>query len=161
MATVSGTGSVHGAGPGSVNISAADDSEPNYSYGCYGERMDCPVVPDGVYGLSSGTVRVPTASRIQSVLLNIQLTSGAGCPTGQNGWDRQVQKIVTDQNGLDIVLGGQFLTETVTITHNGLNLPSPQTDHATTNSSGFFGDTFFFCSALCPGTGETDATQTI
>lgn len=157
VATVS-TGLVHGASAGTATIDAYIDLAI-YGQVC-GGAPECPF-DDGLQAGSPGTVQIPTASRIQSALLNIQLTSGAGCPTGQNGWDRQVQKLVTDQNGLDIVLGGQNLSETVTITHNGLNLGTPQTGNATTNGSGFFTDTFFFCSALCPGGGETDATQGI
>ena len=110
---------------------------------------------------NNNNVQVPTASRIQTVQLNFALTSGAGCPTGQNGWYRQMLKLVTDQNGLDIVLGDQSLSETVNVGRNDLNLLPPQTGTATTNSSGLFQDYFFFCSAYCPGGGETDATQTI
>jgi hypothetical protein len=69
---------------------------------------------------------------------------------------------VTDQNGNDVVLYLQSLAETVTIgTPNQLNITGVQKGTALTDSSGEFTDTFFVCSSLCPGSGQTDASQTI
>ncbi|MGA8432303.1 MAG: hypothetical protein WB729_20930 [Candidatus Sulfotelmatobacter sp.] len=110
-------------------------------------------------GTSPVTVQTPTASRIVQTLSSKAETS---CASGQAGWYRQVLKIVTDQNGTDIVQSGQNLTEKVTITTpNQLNISGVQTGTAVTNSSGNFTDTFFVCSPSCPGTGQTDASQTI
>ena len=145
---------ITGMGAGSTNAFASG----TLNFGSEGSNKCLPryYVPQ-----NATHVQIPTASRIESELLNFALTSGVGCPAGQNGWYRQVQKLVTDQNGLDIVLGGQSLTESITVGHNGLNLGTPQVGNATTNSSGFFQDAFFDCSPLCPGSGETDATQAI
>ena len=102
-------------------------------------------------------VVVPTASRIVN-----PISSGpASCKSGQSGWTRKILKAVTDQNGSDIVLSGQLLDETVTITTpNQLNLVDVTTGTAVTDGANFT-DTFFACSAKCPGTGQTDASQTI
>ena len=73
-----------------------------------------------------------------------------------------MQKIVTDQNGADIVLYLQNLDEKITIgTPNQLNITGTQTGTALTDSNGEFDDTFFACSLQCPGSGQTDASQTI
>lgn len=110
-------------------------------------------------GTSPVTVQTPTASRIVQTLSSKAETS---CASGQAGWYRQVLKIVTDQNSADIVQSGQNLTEKVTVTTpNQLNISGVQTGTAVTNSSGNFTDTFFVCSPKCPGTGQTDASQTI
>jgi hypothetical protein len=59
-------------------------------------------------------------------------------------------------------LFGQNLDETVTITTpNQLNITGTQTGTAVTNGAGNFTDTFFVCSPNCPGTGQTNASQTI
>jgi hypothetical protein len=42
-----------------------------------------------------------------------------------------------------------------------LHLTNPQTGTAVTDGNGQFSDTFFDCSALCPGSGQTDASQVI
>lgn len=105
------------------------------------------------------TVLIPTASVVVS---QTDSDANTGCPSGQAGWYRQVLKAVVDQNGNPIELVGQNLAETVTITSpNQLNLKNPQTGTAVTDPNGQFTDTFFDCSALCPGTGVTDASQTI
>jgi hypothetical protein len=110
------------------------------------------------------TVQVPTASKITQTLSSHSISKGSSpCGAGQGGWTRQVQKIVTDQNGSNIVLGGQNLSEVVTIgTPNNLGINGTQTGTAVTNASGNFNDTFFVCSAACPGSsGQTNATQKI
>ncbi len=110
------------------------------------------------------TVQRPLASRIVSTATNSQLSSGQDpCSSGEAGWLRVVTKIVTDQTGVDIVAGGQNLSETVTITTpNQLNITSVASASAVTNAAGQFQDTFFVCSALCPSSsGETDAGQSI
>ena len=79
-------------GPGSTNGSAQVDL-------LWGNRLKtCPTQPH--IASQSISSRVPTSSRVQTTLVNFALTSGAGCPSGQNGWYRQVQKTVTDQNGV-------------------------------------------------------------
>lgn len=107
-------------------------------------------------------VQVPTASRIVSTISNGAATD---CPSGQAGWDRKVWKIVTDQETppKDMVVGGQSLTETVTIgSPNDLGITGVTTGTGTTGTNGQFGDHFRVCSTLCPtSTGTTAANQTI
>jgi hypothetical protein len=108
--------------------------------------------------------QVPTASRITETLSSyaINASNFSKCASGQAGWYREVQKIVTDQNGTDIVLYLQNLDEKITIgTPNQLNITGTQTGTALTDSNGEFDDTFFVCSSQCPGSGQTDASQTI
>jgi hypothetical protein len=110
------------------------------------------------------TVQVPTASKITQTLSSHSISKGSSpCGAGQGGWFRQVQKIVTDQNGSNMVLGGQNLTEVVTIgTPHNLGIGKGQTGTAVTNASGHFNDTLLVCSSVCPGSsGQTNATQTI
>jgi hypothetical protein len=104
----------------------------------------------------------PSVGSAQSIPCRSLGHPSTNCKSGQAGWAREVLKIVTDQNGADIVLVGQNLDETVTITSpNQLNLSAPTTGTATTDGNGHFTDTFFLCSPKCPGTGQTDASQTI
>lgn len=108
--------------------------------------------------------QVPTASRITQTLSSHSVNSSnfSKCSSGQAGWYSEVQKIVTDQNGADIVLYLQDLVEKITIgTPNQLNITGVQTGTAVTDSNGEFDDTFFVCSSRCPGSGQTDASQTI
>jgi hypothetical protein len=112
------------------------------------------------------TVQVPTASRITQTLSSHSVNSAnfPTCTGTQAGWYRQVEKIVTDQNGADIVLSGQNLSETVTVgTPNDLGITgTPQMGTAVTDESGNFDDTFFVCSSSCPASsGQTDLSQTI
>lgn len=110
------------------------------------------------------TVQRPTASRITQTLSShsVNASNFPTCTGNQAGWYRQVQKIVTDQNGADIVLNLQNLDETVTIgTPNQLNVGGVQQGTALTDSNGDFDDTFFVCSSQCPGSGQTDASQAI
>ncbi|MGH9500083.1 MAG: hypothetical protein ACRD3L_13160 [Terriglobales bacterium] len=110
------------------------------------------------------TVQVPTASRITETLSShsVNASNFPTCTGNQAGWYRQVQKIVTDQSGTDIVLYLQNLDETINIgTPNQLNITGVQQGTALTDGSGHFNDTFFVCSSQCPGSGQTNASQTI
>ena len=158
VATIgSGTGLAKGVAAGAAMMSVYVDNLP-VSAGqlCGGES--CPTDP--FVGQSAATVRIPTSSSIVSTTSSGPATN---CAAHQAGWSRQVLKIVTDQNAADIVLYGQNLDETVTVTSpNQLNTTgTPQTGTAITNSDGEFSDTFFVCSPNCPGSGATDASQTI
>lgn len=105
---------------------------------------------------------MPTASRITQDISSHVANSTNVCTGGQTGWYRQVKKIVTDQNGADIVLTLQALAETVTVgTPNQLNVVGVQTGAAVTDINGEFQDTYFVCSSLCPGTGLTNSIQVI
>lgn len=112
-----------------------------------------------------GIEQIPAASRIippDIVSVAISSSNSQFCKGTQSGWLREVAKIVTDQSGQDIVLNLEYLTEAVTIgATNQLNLLPPNTGTAFTNESGQFSDTFYACSAACPGSGQTDATQSI
>lgn len=128
-----------GGGGGYVNAEAG---------GCSQEGSGGPV-----------TVQVPTDSRITQTVSQ----HAASCPAGQSGWYRQVYKIVTDQNGNDIVAGGQKLTEKLTV-----NSPAPlggannvTTGSATTLASGSFTDTYQICSSACPTNATNSVTQVI
>ncbi len=104
-------------------------------------------------------MQIPTASRIIST---VSSNATSGCPPGLAGWDRVVLKVVTDQNGSDILFANQSLSEGVTLNRNDLNLAPVQTSSGSTNSIGQFQDRLAFCSSVCPtSTGETDATQVI
>lgn len=145
----------YGNSPGVTNVTHPfwDDQ---FSYDPQAEACyDTPI-----YSEPSGptTVRTPTASRIVSTQWDHATT---GCMAGQAGWDRQVLKAVTDQNGQDLA-AVQSLTEAVMIGRNDLNLSTNvQTFTATANTLGQYTDRLAFCSSLCPSsTGETDATQT-
>ncbi|MGH9682811.1 MAG: hypothetical protein ACRD4S_04270 [Candidatus Acidiferrales bacterium] len=123
----------------------------------------CPIGPDE--GSGPVTVQVPTADRVVSTLSSFAKTSATSpaCPVGQAGWFRSVKKIVTDQNGADIVTGGQSLTETVSWTRNDFGLLPPSTGSTTTNGSGNYSDTLSFCTPGClkPNSSESIATQSI
>jgi hypothetical protein len=112
----------------------------------------------------TGTIPAPAGSRIVRTLSSHSVTSGSSpCASGQAGWYRQVLKIVTDQNGANIVQGGQNLSEKVTVgSPNNLGISGVQIGTATTNATGNFTDTFFVCTPACPANaGQTNATQTI
>ncbi len=76
-----------------------------------------------------------------------------------------MQKIVTNQNQppRDIVVGGQSLTEQVTVPQpNAFGIAKVITGTAITNSQGLFQDSFTLCTNVCPGSKQTvTATQTI
>lgn len=157
------SGSIYGSSvtvlPGSpgqtnVELSVADTSD-----------YQCSASTEWAYGQPAQiTVQKPTASRITATTQNNALSSGQSpCDPGYAGWIRVVTKIVTDQNGGDIVRGGQNLTEQVSIgSPNDLNITGQQTGAHSTNSNGLFSDTLFVCSSLCPQSGgQTVATQTI
>lgn len=163
VATVSG-GMIHGVAAGSATISAVDtEAEPQYIPSYCTPAPVCPINLT-VSAAGSGTVQVPTASRITKTVSSNSLGSGISpCASGQAGWYRQVQKIITDQTGADIVLAGQNLSETITIgTPNNLGITGTVTGTAVTSATGTFQDTFFVCSPACPAnSGQTNATQMI
>jgi len=121
--------------------------------------------PGPKHGQAQCLNQVPTASRIVSPVSSYAINSGTSpaCPGGQAGWYRRVQKIVTDQDGADITLAAQLLTEVVTLgSRNDLRIGHIDTSDATTIAGGYFDDQLKVCSPVCPGnTGETDATQNI
>jgi hypothetical protein len=92
-----------------------------------------------------------------------QNTNGArgGCPAGYAGWDRDVDLIVLDQSGQQIIVAGQQMNEKYTIGNNGLHLTSIATGQTTTNAAGLYTDEWWFCSTYCPGSGTTTATQAV
>lgn len=167
IATINSNGLATGVSAGVAQFSAPFGPDPIYTgETCFsGGSPFCPAPPaSGTMG-GTGTVQVPTASRITQTLSSHSITSSnfPTCTSTQAGWYRQVMKIVTDQTGADIVLSGQQLNETVTIgTPNNLNVGGVQTGTATTDANGNFTDTFFVCSPNCPAsTGQTNASQTI
>jgi hypothetical protein len=121
-------------------------------------NSSCSFISDG-----TNNVQVPTASRITQNINNQSISGAPYCPTGISGWLRVANKIVTDQNHTDMVVGGQNLTEQVTIPQpNGLGISTVKTGTATTNAQGLFQDTFYVCSSSCPSSKNTvTATQTI
>ena len=155
VATVS-TKQVQGVGAGSTDAYASGEVEA-------GNGGYCTLVP--AQAVAPVTVQVPTASRITQTLFSysVNSTNFPTCTGTQAGWYRQVQKIVTDQTGADIVLAGQNLSETVTVgTPNNLGITGTQVGTAVTNGNGNFNDTFFVCSSSCPASsGQTNASQTI
>jgi len=118
----------------------------------------CAFVADGTLA-----VQVPTASRITQNINNQAISGSPYCQAGIAGWLRVVNKIVTDQNHTDMVVGGQTLTEQVTLPQpNAFGISQAKIGTATTNAQGLFQDTFYLCSSLCPSsTAKVGATQTI
>lgn len=161
----SGPGWAQGMGGGTATVTAGYQPVPIYhGYCCgYPGPPQCPVTPIG--GTATGTVAAPAGSRITQTLSSYAVSASnfVACTGSQAGWYRKVNKIVTDQNGADIVLSGQALTETVTIgTPNDLNVTGTQIGTAVTNSSGIFADEYYVCSSRCPASsGQTNASQTI
>jgi hypothetical protein len=126
--------------------------------------LKCPNQKQTVSG-NDNVMQVPTADRIVSTQSSFAETSATSpaCPTGQAGWYRQVEKIVTDQKGADIVVQGQNLTEVLSYTRNDFGLGTPATDKTATNSSGNYVDKLFLCTPAClkPNSEEADLTQKI
>lgn len=156
------SGLVTGVSGGSANITAEDEVlEPGYTgYQCGYNLPSCPLYVTYPTGSSSGTVQVPTDTRVVQTTFN----SNNSCPSGQAGWYRQVRRAVIDQSGHDIQQAGQSLTETANIdpNNNGLNLATLLTSPAQTDANGQFYDNFKFCSPVCPNqTATTAATQNI
>jgi hypothetical protein len=125
-----------------------------------------PSCPNQIFGPTQPvTVQVPTDSTITEQISNhaMTTTSNPACPSGQAGWYRQVQKIVTDQTGAYITANGSIISESLGLTStNQLNLapPNPFAPVAT-SGGGYFNDQFGFCSPLCPGSkGQTDLNET-
>jgi len=116
-----------------------------------------PEVPAKVY--------VPTATAITGQIYSYAINSNNApllCTGTQQGWYREVQKIVTDQWGDGIILEGQSLYENVTVGKpNQLGIGTVNQGEAVTNANGNFTDTFYVCSSACPGSGQTDASQAI
>jgi hypothetical protein len=77
------------------------------------------------------------------------------------GWFREVWRIVTDQLGADIVIGGQNLSETITVgTPNDLRVNGEIHGIAVTNANGIYDDKYYVCTDACPGSsGQTNASQ--
>jgi len=130
-----------------------------------GQHSQCPSQVWG--GGASGYVQVPTATRTL-VPDNYSVQIGPNthspyhtCPSGSNGWDRYVNKLVTDQRGGDITVAGMYMSETISINpgQDGLQLHSITAQNVYTVGGGDFGDVLWMCTTLCPGSGETDATQ--
>lgn len=156
-------GMVTGVARGSVTISAFSNSAPVYGNFCEVYAFTCPD-QTGWGGSADGTVQVPTASRVTGTLISHSLSSGSSpCASGQAGWYRQVEKIVTDQNGTDMMFAGQNLAEVLTVgAPNALGTSGTVTGTARTDANGYFNDTFYTCSPRCPASsGQANATQTI
>jgi hypothetical protein len=158
VATVT-SGLAHAVAGGSASIFAySTTSYPVYVQICNAYFPGCPIGFGPPEGSEPATVQIPIASRIVSTIAN---HAQIGCLPGQAGWYRQVLKIVTDQTGADIVMAGQSLAENVTVTSpNQLNLGGSLVGSAITNTDGTFTDSLYFCSKSCPGTAQTNATQT-
>jgi hypothetical protein len=92
------------------------------------------------------------------------------CAPNAPGWHRKVAGQVFDQYGVAYAQDGVPMTEQVFISsHNDLDLHNLSIGATTTEYDyqaqpprhGAYGDTFEFCSSLCPSSGETDAIQTL
>jgi hypothetical protein len=104
-------------------------------------------------------VTVPTRDRIVSTISQFVPTN---CPAGQSGYFRKVLKRVVDNNGFDIIVSGQAMSETVTAsTPNDFGFSNFNIGDGITDSSGDFTDTFSFCNAKCPSPGGTSVVNQI
>jgi GT2 family glycosyltransferase len=97
-----------------------------------------------------------------SVKLSSTTSQGpaSGCKPHYSGWQRAVIMQVLDQYGNPYKVANVELVESFTINSNGLNItitanPNP----FYTDDLGQYTDSFYCCSALCPGSNATTATQ--
>jgi hypothetical protein len=155
VATVSaGTVTYVGGGSAVIGTSALNTQYVPSGPGC-GCREQLSYIPVS----ATATVQVPTSDRI---VQQISAFVPTNCPTGQSGYFRKVQKIVTDQVGQDIVIAGQSLTESVTVSApNDFGFANFNIGAAPTDANGHFFDTFSFCSSLCPASGGTSVVNQI
>jgi hypothetical protein len=108
---------------------------------------------------------VPYAARLIETVSSSQLTATA-CGAGYAGWTRTVMLKIVGPTGQDLNHDGILMTEAVSIgTPNDLGINCNRTScsgQMYTYSGGYFIDTFWFCSAVCPNSnGETDVTQVL
>jgi hypothetical protein len=162
--TYSSQGSYSTNGGGTFSI-YAQTQLIDYPADCpEGQHTPCPFSVWG--GGAYGYVQVPTATRTVSDVFSVAISPTTTspyrqCPANHYGWDRLVHKLVTDQEGGDITVAGMYMTETVTINtgQDGLGLGSISSANVYTGTGGDFEDELWMCTTLCPGSGETDATQ--
>jgi hypothetical protein len=140
-----------------MSVGSTTSSTSGYSIKTNG-RNGCYEVPQQPTGPTNVVAQAPTDSRITATNAN----QANSCPAGQAGWYRQVTKIVTDQNGADMVIAGQTLTETLAVTSDPLKIGGNKvTGSSTTNQAGLFSDTYLFCSPVCPTSSTDSVTQQI
>lgn len=114
----------------------------------------CPAVhraPSG--GANVGPYQVePIATNAQGAAL---------CPGGQQGWSRTVQNQLQYVTGAGYMVAGITMADLITIgSTNQLNIGNSQTGSYATDANGSWPDTYYVCSAQCPGAGQTIAVQT-
>jgi hypothetical protein len=122
----------------------------------------CPTIVPSQQGVV--TVQIPTGSRLTQNISSHSINASnfpSGCTGTQVGWFREVWRIVTDQLGADIVIGGQNLSETITVgTPNDLRVNGEIHGIAVTNANGIYDDKYYVCTDACPGSsGQTNASQ--
>ncbi len=109
-------------------------------------------------GQSDGaiTVHKPTSLTLDSTTFN-----GAGlCPSGQAGWERDVNWQVLDQLNQAIPIAGLPAVDQINIGSPNSCGASPQTGTGYTASDGTFPDKYTLCSTGCPAGCQTNASQT-
>lgn len=152
------SGSASYVGGGNAVVSGTFPYTDYFALGCA-----CHPTPESTKAQAAVAVQQPTATRTVSTVSNHQINAGVSpCPSGQGGWWRAIDVIVTDQNTQDIVQQNQYMTESYTISGsvNQLGMTSISTGDATTGANGQWGDDFWVCTTYCPGSsGQTDATQ--
>jgi len=154
IATANPAQQINGIDGGST-LDNAGDGQINIGDGMTYVQQ-CPLAADTTGG--GVNVRIPyQEDRIPPDPIN----GANACSRGFAGWKRAITGIIVDQWNTSFTIDGVTLNETVSVGRNDLVLPSPQTGTAITSNGGKFGDNFFFCSQGCPGTGETDAVQSI
>lgn len=148
---------------GSSNMSYTQVTNTYYPANGY----SCQDNPTNSPGGGTAVVQVPTASRIVSNQTN---GSATDCPLNsagqiQAGWNRVVNKVVTDQQSpaQDITVAGQMLTETVKVgSPDDFHITSVGTASGKTGVGGSFTDQLRLCSASCPSSaGQSFANQSI
>ena len=140
---------MNGVGPGEAEIDASDN-QPSDGFGGYDEFMaQSPPT----------TVRVPTSVAYKSTISQ-QFLSSLYCGFAQAGWERWVTLELRDQFGAAYQKSGLNMEDSIAIgSPNDLNIGSAETGNEDTDANGTWPDQYYVCSSECPGTGQTNASQ--
>jgi len=154
VATVSG-GKVTGVAAGSAVITGTADDEPIYWDDCAYDPI-CYSQDQNMGGSGNGQT-----GPYQVEPISTASQGPASCTTkGQAGWIRNVTNQVQQVDGSAYAVDGLSVSDQITVgSQNQLGIAGTQTGSATTTGDGSFPDTYYVCSAACPGSGTTGALQ--
>jgi len=154
VATVA-AGLVNGVAAGNVTIKASNPNVNQYFRVC-GDPPDCSDCPAGVLGQADGTVG---PYQVEPIATDSQ--GPAQCTQqGYAGWVRNVTNQVQQVDGSAYNVPNLVAADQIVVGGtNQLGITGTQTGQYATTGDGSFPDTYYVCSAACPGSGETDAIQ--